>query len=84
VKADKNYCTGCDDNFYNGNNDIGIRECWHFKDAKVVTRYCIGWHTPQDKKENFFKVTTLNCHTETGTCSFYDELPEHLRSVLEL
>ena len=75
----KRYCAGCDSNFYNGGNPLGIKECWHFKDAKVGTRYCIGTHTPQNRKENFFKVKTLNCHTETGHLAFYGELPEHLR-----
>jgi len=76
---DKKYCIGCDDNFYNGNNPMGVKECWSFKTAKVKVRYCIGWWTPQDKKENFFKVPTHTCHTETGRCAYYDELPKHLR-----
>jgi len=79
MEADKKYCIGCDQNFYNGNNPLGIKECWHFKDAKVATRYCIGINTPQDRKENFWKVKTLNCHTETGNTAFYGALPEHLK-----
>lgn len=34
----RNYCTGCNDDFYNGNNQYGIKECWHKKSAKVVWR----------------------------------------------
>lgn len=33
-KSDR--CQGCRDNFYNGNNPHGIKECWSLKDAKVV------------------------------------------------
>jgi len=75
---DKKYCVGCDENFYNGNNTLGIKECWHYKDAKVGTMFCIGINTPQDKKENFWRVKTLNCHRETGHVAFYGALPKHL------
>lgn len=36
LKAKKIQCQGCHDDFYNGKNPYGIKECWHFKDAKVV------------------------------------------------
>ena len=43
----KKYCNGCRDNFYNGNNQFGIGECWNFKSAKVVWRIAIGhWEKP--------------------------------------
>jgi len=78
MKKDKQFCMGCDDNFYNGNNPMGIKECWGFKTARVVSKYQIGWWTPQDKKDNFQKITTHSCHTETGSFAFYDKLPPHL------
>ena len=34
----KEYCRGCRNNFYNGLNPHGIKECWSFKDAKIVWR----------------------------------------------
>lgn len=34
----KTLCVGCRDNFYNGNNPYGVKECWAFKDAKVIKR----------------------------------------------
>lgn len=34
----KNYCSGCHDNFYNGQNQYGIKVCWHLKDARVVSK----------------------------------------------
>ncbi len=75
---DKKYCIGCDSDFYNGNNPMGVKECWLFKSAKIMVRYWIGWWTPQDKKENFIKMTTHSCHTESGKAAFYNKLPSHL------
>jgi hypothetical protein len=74
----KKYCIGCDSHFYNGNNQLGIKECWHLKTAKLTTKYMIGWWVPQNSKGNFSKIRTYNCHTETGNFAFYDKLPEHL------
>ncbi len=76
----KRYCSGCKDNFYNGNNPMGIKECWNLKVAKIITAYRIGWWIPQDKAQNFTKVTTLDCHKETGSFAFYQELPSHLQA----
>lgn len=63
---DKKHCIGCRNNFYNGNNDIGVKECWYLKDAKIITRYEIGYHTPT-YKENFRKVKKPNCYSRVGT-----------------
>ncbi len=35
---DKKHCRGCRNNFYNGNNDLGVNECWSLKDAKLIMR----------------------------------------------
>lgn len=32
------YCIGCRDNFYNGNNPYGIKECWLLKSARLKWR----------------------------------------------
>lgn len=73
------YCKGCDSDFYNGKNQLGIQQCWHLKDAKVETRYMIGWWVPMSKVENFTEVQTLSCHTESGKFAFLKRLPAHLR-----
>ena len=75
----KQYCSGCHSNYYNGNNDVGITECWGLKSAKLVKRFRIGWWTPCDRIENFTEVKTLDCHKETGSFAFYDRIPAHLR-----
>lgn len=49
----KEKCKGCRNNFYNGNNSLGVSECLSFKDAKVVWRIPIGHlENPPYKKEN--------------------------------
>lgn len=32
----KKDCEGCRNDFYNGNNPMGVKECWSFKTAKIV------------------------------------------------
>jgi hypothetical protein len=39
-------CRGCRNNFYNGNNNLGVKRCWSFKDAKLVKKYYIHMNTP--------------------------------------
>ena len=81
MKPDKKYCVGCDSDYYNHENHSTTGECWSFDTAKVVKKYCIGWWTPMDKKENFWQTTTHNCHTESGKFAYLDKLPEHLRGA---
>jgi len=54
------YCTGCEDNFYNGNNSVNVKECWSLKSAKVVKKKKVGINdTPPWKHQPV--VTTLSC-----------------------
>lgn len=75
-KADKKYCAGCDDDYYNG---TGAPECWLFKAAKVVKRFRIGWWTQPTSKDVFTEVTTHSCHRESGRFAFMEALPAHLK-----
>lgn len=75
---DKKHCVDCESNFYNGNNPLGVKECWHLKDAKVVTRFCIGNNVLWTHKENFVRVQVPSCYSKSGYC-YLSELPEHLR-----
>lgn len=57
-------CTGCFNNFYNGNNPYEIKECWHRKAAKRVKRMRVGiWQRPPYV---WHPVTTLSCHKPEG------------------
>lgn len=59
-------CEGCRNNFYNGNNDLGVKECWSFKTATVCTRFRLSIHTPMNIREAYKKRKTLNCFSEKG------------------
>jgi hypothetical protein len=63
---DKKHCIGCSDNFYNGRNNLGVKECWCLKDAKLVKRIEIGyWEQPPylNKKT----ITVPDCYHERGS-----------------
>lgn len=34
----KAHCEGCENNFYNGNNPLGVKECWSYPSAKLMRR----------------------------------------------
>ena len=78
VAKSKALCSGCRDDFYNGNNSLGVQECWCFKTAKVVTRWKAGWWTPQESRSAFVRVETLSCHNAPGKYALYERLPQHL------
>ncbi len=60
----KRMCAGCRDNFYNGNNDLGVKECWNLSTAKVVTKRRVGlWESPPWNAE---PEKVLSCRTEKG------------------
>ncbi len=73
--ARQDYCRGCRNDFYNGRNGIGVKECWSLKSARVVTRYRIGWWTNPTSKKAFRKVRTLTCHIAPGEYAYYEQLP---------
>ena len=63
---DKKHCRGCEDNFYNGNNNLGVKECWNLKSAKMVWRIPIGhWEEPPYKNKK--KVHVPDCFHERGS-----------------
>lgn len=57
-------CSNCRDNFYNGNNDLGTKECWSYCSAEVVMRIKIPVHLrpPYSIPANW----TLSCHKPPG------------------
>lgn len=63
-QAKLNMCIGCRQNFYNGNNPIGIKECWSLATAKVVKKKKVGiWERPPWRQE---PIEILSCRTEQG------------------
>jgi hypothetical protein len=61
---DRKHCVGCEQDFYNGKNSLGVKVCWHLKDAKLVMRKRVGmWETPPWQRT---PERLPNCYQETG------------------
>lgn len=78
----REYCSGCQDDFYNGNNPLGIKECWCHKTAKLVKRYRIYWWTPTDKASNFTEAMVLSCYHDLKNghgYAYFTDIPSHLK-----
>jgi hypothetical protein len=72
TEKSKLLCAGCTDNFYNQQP----QGCWNYDDAKVVTRYRIGWWVAPTEPGAFTKVDTLGCHHAPGKYAHRDKLPD--------
>lgn len=58
-------CSGCRQHFYNGNNPMGIEECWSLRTAKKVMRKKVGmWDTPPWNHQPVVEI--LDCRSEQG------------------
>jgi hypothetical protein len=64
-KQDKlDYCIGCHCDFYNGKNDLSVKECWSLKDAKLVLKKRVSMN--QIPPWNQKSVKTLSCYRQDG------------------
>lgn len=75
-------CFGCRENFYNGNNNVGVKECWNLKSAKLVKRFRIWWWAPMDKASNFTEVKVLSCYNDLKNghgYAYLKDIPDHLK-----
>lgn len=70
----KKVCRGCRDNFYNGNNPLGVTECWCYADAKIKRRWWCDSHTPMGQPGAFVEVRTFGCYRRDGAV-YVDNLP---------
>ena len=62
---DQKHCSGCRDNFYNGNNSYDIQRCWMLDTAKLVWRVPVGnWESPPYKGKK--KVRVPDCFHGEG------------------
>ena len=50
------HCAGCEQNFYNGNNPLGVQECWSLDGAKLIWRkeVHIDQRPPWNQKARMF------------------------------
>jgi hypothetical protein len=57
-------CFGCEDNFYNGENPLGVKECWHLKSARLEHRVIV----PSDLRPPWKMPGQLlpNCYRRHG------------------
>jgi hypothetical protein len=77
-------CQGCYSDFYNGNNPMGIKECWHLKSAEEVVRFLIHKFTAPTVPGAFRKVVTYNCWQASDFSAYRrDEIPECATGVPE-
>ena len=53
----RKYCGGCRNDFYNGNNPHGVKQCWSLEKSKVVWKD-VYWSIHQVKPS---RVRTLDC-----------------------
>jgi hypothetical protein len=67
-------CAGCEDDFYNGNNNLGVKECWRLKDAKLIKRKQV--HIDQVPPWNQEPIETLDCY-RVKKCVFVDAKRTH-------
>jgi hypothetical protein len=58
------YCVGCYENIYNGNNNVGVEECWNLKTAKLVMKKKVG--IDDVPPWNHVPIKCLSCYHETG------------------
>ena len=61
---DTKHCIGCENNFYNGNNPYGIKECWSLKTAKLIMRKQVNINQVPPWKQEPTKV--LSCYHKKG------------------
>lgn len=63
-KPTKSDCAGCCDNFYNGNNNLGVSECWCFKMATMVKARDVPISMPPPY--TFPETVRPNCYKAKG------------------
>lgn len=74
-KMTKTACIGCRDNFYNGNNTLGVKECVMYPTAIIVVRWAQDWHTRSDAPGAFMEVEVPSCYNRPGNTAYVRSLP---------
>ena len=58
------HCSGCRNDFYNGNNNLGVEECWSLKKARLVLKKEV--HINQIPPWNQEPKQVLSCYHRDG------------------
>lgn len=64
MTAKLQYCQGCYNDFYNGNNPFQVQQCWHLKNAVLVEKRRVSLHEPPPWLNE--PELVLNCYTAPG------------------
>lgn len=73
------HCTGCRNNFYNGNNNLGVSRCWSLDSAKLVTKYRLSSSCPMWIQEAYVKVRVPSCYHEAGYVHL-EQIPDYAKT----
>ncbi len=60
----RKYCEGCEDDFYNDNNPLGIGECWYLKSAELVFKKKVA--LSDVPPWNMKPIKVLSCYRQKG------------------
>jgi len=63
-KTRKEDCAGCEDDFYNGNNNLGVNECWCFESALLTFKQKIPIDERPPHKQK--PILVPNCYRKRG------------------
>ena len=75
----KHDCIGCKNNFYNGNNSIGVKECSSYKRrGRLVVRYRISYNSPMDNRYAYQKVKVPACYHGDGY-AYLENIPHYAK-----
>ena len=78
TKLDVKHCAGCRDDFYNGNNPLGVTECWMRTRGTMKTRYQLHCDTPMNRRSGYQKVKVPSCYHKPRYVHV-DAIPEYAR-----
>ena len=73
------HCSGCRNNFYNGNNGLGVKKCWSLESAKMVTKFELHRDTPMNLRERYFKTKVPSCYHKQGFV-YLDQIPSYAQT----
>jgi hypothetical protein len=59
MRKSKEMCLGCENDFYNGKNNLGVKCCWSYKTARIVKRQMIHYNQVPPYTQEPIKV--LSC-----------------------
>lgn len=70
---DAKHCAGCRNDFYNGNNQMGIGKCWSLESAQLVNRWRAGWWDPPNLA---MRCRVPSCFVQTGIAAYSERHPQ--------